>query len=215
MALFVWLGTMAFLVLLLLAALLSRIHVRVRYAKSGAEDRLIIIIRALYGAYRKQLTFPSVTERIGQLLVEKAKSNKSAEQHCASHRKPRAGTALFRHGQAKLPRLRKIMKKIQCTRFRLDIRAGTGDAALTGVISGVLWGTHGCAVALVERWLKMRTRPHGAVEPVYNGVEFSVVCEIDCRVRVGTLIAALLFGGIRMASLRQSWSGMRTRLEPT
>lgn len=215
MALFVGLGIIVILVLLLLATLLSRIQIRVRYAGSGAEDRLIIIIRALYGAYRKQITIPSIMTRGKQMLFEQTATVKSDVSDNASPRKRRAGKALFRHRSMKLSRVRKLMKNIQCTRFRLDCRIGTGDAALTGIVSGMLWGLHSSVNALARQWLQMRTKPHGAVLPIYSGVEFSLVWETDCQIRVGTLVAALLFGGIRIASLHQSWNSWRLRLMPS
>jgi len=209
MAFVVGLGVVLFIAAALLAAALSRIRIRVRYARSGSQDHAVVVVRALYGAYRYRLTIPSVTIRGKQILFEKRASAHITGRPKLSHLTRRAGNAALRYGRQMLPWMKRVLRKFECTRFRLDVRVGTGDAVSTAIASGVLWSVYGCAIALAGECVKMKTSPHGAVQPVYDHAEFSLVWEADVSIRAGTFAAALLFGGIDIRTMLKSWSNWR------
>lgn len=209
MAFAVGIGIVLLIGLLLLAAALSRIRVRVRYARSGEQDHLTVIVHALYSAYRYRAIVPAVMIRGKEILFEKKASAEMSGRSSISHLSRRTGNAVFKYGQQMLPWLRHILRKVECTRFRLDFRVGTGDAPSTAVVSGVLWSIYGCATALAGECLNMKTMPNGAVQPVYDKPEFSAVWEADFQIRVGTFAATLLFGGIRVTALLKSWNSWR------
>jgi len=205
-----WTGVAVAAVLLLLAAALSKIRVRVRYAHSGVQDHLVVIVHALYGAYRYRITVPSVMIRGKEILFDKKASAQIAVRPKLSHMTRRTANAVFKYGRQMLPWMRRVLRKVECTRFRLDFRVGTGDAVSTAIASGVLWSVYGCAVALAAEFVSMKTKPHGAVQPVYGNAEFSVVWEADLSLRVSTFVATLLFGGgIKATSLLRSWNQWR------
>jgi len=209
MAFVVWIGVVIVIALLLLAAALSRIRVRVRYARSSKQDHLVVIVRALYGAYRYRLTVPSVMIRGKEILFDKKSSANITGKPSLSHLTRRTGNPIFKYGRQMLPWMRNMLRKVECTRFRLDFRVGTGEAPSTAVASGVLWSIYGCAIALAAEFVTMKTKPHGAVQPVYGNAEFSVVWEADLSLRVGTFASTLLFGGIKAVPLLKSWNQWR------
>ena len=209
MAFVVWVGVAAAAALLLLAAALSKIRVRVRYAHSGAQDHLVVIVRALYGAFRYRVTVPSVMIRGKEVLFDKKASAQMTVKSKLSSSDRRSANAVFKLGRKMLPWMKQVLRKVDCTRFRLDFRVGTGDAASTAIVSGVLWTIYGCAIALAAECLTMKTKPHGAVEPVYGGAEFSIVWEADLSIRVSAIAGMLLSGGLRASSLLQSWNQWR------
>lgn len=209
MAFVVWTGVAVVAALLLFAAAMSKIRVRVRYAHSGAQDHLVVIVRALYGAYRYRLTVPSVMIRGKEILFDKKASAQITGRQKLSRLTRQTGNSVFQYGRQMLPWMRQVLRKVECTRFRLDFRVGTGDAVSTAIASGVLWSVYGCAVALAAESVSMKTKPHGAVEPVYGQAEFSAVWEADFSLRVGTFAASMLFGGIKATSVLKSWTQWR------
>lgn len=209
MAFVVWVGVAAAVALLLLAVVLSKIRVRVRYAHSGAQDHLVVIVRALYGAYRYRMTVPSVWIRGKDIQFDKKASAQMTVKSKLSKTKRQSLKDTFKLGRKMLPLMRQVLRKVDCTRFRLDCRVGTGDAASTAIASGVLWSLYGCAIALAAECLTMKTKPHGAVEPVYGNAEFSVVWEADLSLRVSTIASMMLFGRLRASSLLKSWNQWR------
>jgi hypothetical protein len=101
------------------------------------------------------------------------------------------------------------MKKVECTRWRLDFRAGTGEAASTAVVTGLLWAITGFASGAAGQLITLKTSPHGNVVPNYATTEFSVVWEADFRIRVSTALAAGIKLGKNTIHLRKALRAWR------
>ncbi len=206
MAFWFWLtlGAVLLVALLVLLAAVSLVRIRIRYAHSGSRDQMIVIVRALYGAYRYRVIIPGMMIKGRNFMYEKKSSHHFAGKSKLNMPKTNVGLSwIFRLREFR-PMLRGIMKKVECTRYRLDFRVGTGDAPSTAVLSGVLWTVYGCAVAITGEWVRLRTRPYGEVMPVYREPEFSVVWEADFRFRAGPMLAAVLRTAIRHMPLRDT-----------
>lgn len=210
----------------LIAASLFR--VRVRYSRSGKLDQLIVIVRALYGLVQFQINVPSIVIRGFNIVYPQSTSGSFAASNGAggAHGKKTKRRIRYRTVRRYWKAYRMILlstknfrkwarltlKKVECTRWRLDVRVGTGDAALTAVAAGAIWSALGIATAATGHFLSLRTTPHGSVEPVYSGSEFSVVWEADFQIRAGTAIAAGIGLVARTVRLRKSVRAWRNWL---
>lgn len=67
-------------------------------------------------------------------------------------------------------------------------RVGTGDPALTGVLSGLLWGFKGVAFGFLAERLSFSRRPVLQVLPDFESVAFRTTFRCIVRVRVGDII---------------------------
>ncbi|WP_123040849.1 DUF2953 domain-containing protein [Cohnella candidum] len=210
MAFWYYVGIAVAAVLVLLA--LSSIRIRIRYSRSGELDQLIVIVRALYGLYRYRLIVPSIMIRGLNIAYEKKSSERIAGQPKLKMPRWRLGKGLLKHWKELSPWLKDTLKKVNCTRFRLDFRVGTGDAASTAVVSGLLWSVLGCAVGAAGHLVQLKAEPHGAVEPVYHAKEFTVVWEADFQVRAGSFFMSILHLGFGSPRLRKSWRDWRNWL---
>jgi hypothetical protein len=208
MAFWFCLALVVLLALVMLAAI-SRVKVRVRYSRSGENDQLVVVLRALFGAYRYHVVIPAFMVRGWNLVYGIKSSQQFAGQQTVSKPEWRVGAGVIRRLMSN-KWLRASLKTVECTRFRLDMRVGTGDALLTGICSGLFWTLYGCAVALTSQTVTLKTRPYGGVAPVFGSTqELSVVWEADFRVRTGTFVWALLKNGGRTVIMRQSWKNWR------
>ncbi|WP_169306563.1 DUF2953 domain-containing protein [Cohnella pontilimi] len=204
----------AAIVALIVAAWVSRIRIRVRYSRSGNNDQLVVIVRALYGAAGFQAEIPAIMLQSWNLIyrqeLEATIGNRLVTRKVRWKVGGGAGRLLklYRDNRQVRIWLLDTLKKVDCTRFRLDFRVGTGDAASTAVVSGLLWTVYGAAIAIAGRFMRLKAHPHGAVAPVYDGQEFSVVCETDMELRLGTALLSLMKLGtkaIRMGRTINYW----------
>lgn len=196
MAFWFWI-TLAILFLLIVAALVSRIRFRIRYSRSGRLDHLVVNIEALYGIFHYKIEIPSILIRSWNVIYR--------QERIGGY----PGGTKFKEvkrplGEGKLAHLFKVyrriirpkpafrrtlmdsLKKVECTRWRLDWRVGTGDPALTGTTAGLLWGVSGCVVGVASQMITLRTSPQGRIEPNFFEEEFALVWESDYQIRLGT-----------------------------
>ncbi|TFE29947.1 DUF2953 domain-containing protein [Cohnella luojiensis] len=216
MAFWLWI-VLAVVLVGIVAALFSRVRFRVRYSRSGRLDQLVIVIQALYGLFHYQIILPSIVIRgwsivyrdkreggLSGIGTDDQKQNKrkiskgSLLRNARSYRTILFSTKKFRRWA------RRTMKKVECTRWRLDFRVGTGDAATTAVVSGLLWAVMGCASGAAGQFITLKTSPHGHVMPNYVTTEFSVVWEADFRIRVSSALAAGIKLGTKTIYLRKA-----------
>lgn len=204
---------------LAIAVWASSIRIRIRYSRSGHFDQLVVIARALFGLVRIQTAIPSIMvkgfdivyrqrekEEAG-LIRRKKRTTKRIGMRGASRFMKRYRTLLGNVFHFK-KRVRKLLRKVECTRWRLDIEIGLGDAALTGTAAGLAWSVLGCAAALTGHFVALKTHPHGSVKPNYSGEELSIVWEADFRLRFGDAFVELAkfgTGALRIAKTVRSW----------
>jgi len=84
-----------------------------------------------------------------------------------------------------------LIEHIKCTRFVWKTKLGTGDAAVTGLGGGLLWGIKGFLLSLLQRtvdWQDCKTEIE--VIPVFDGE--TIKSEVDCifSLRTGYIIIA-------------------------
>jgi hypothetical protein len=216
MAFWIWLILALLVVLaLIVAAMLSRIRIRVRYSHSGSADHLVIAVEALFGLFRYQIIIPSIIIRGWNVIYsEKTKSPLMGESELKSIKQP-IGTGIlarlikvYRRVIRPRPSLRHTvmssLKKMECTRWRLDFRVGTGNPALTGVTTGLLWAVSGCIVGVAGQLITLKTSPQGRIEPNYCGEEFAVVWETDYEIRLATAMWSTMKLGTKAVQMGKS-----------
>ncbi|KIL34874.1 hypothetical protein SD71_17910 [Cohnella kolymensis] len=216
MAFWLWLMLALLVVLaLIVAAMLSRIRVRVRYSHSGRMDHLVVAMEALYGLFRYQIIIPSIIIRGWNVIYsERTKRPLTGETELKSIKQP-IGTGkisrlikVYRTVIRPRPALRQTvmsaLKKLECTRWRLDFRVGTGDPASTGVTTGLLWAVSGCIVGAASQLITLKTSPQGRIEPNYCGTEFAVVWESDYEIRLAAAMWSTMKLGTKAIEMGKS-----------
>ncbi|XID94219.1 DUF2953 domain-containing protein [Paenibacillaceae bacterium WGS1546] len=221
MAFWLWIALAIVVLFAIIGALLSRIRVRVRYSRSGRLDQLVVIVHALYGLFQYEAITPSIIVRGWNVVYREKTEGGWGNDRYGKERKRKIGWRAVRRN-ARSYRLmlrsarnfkrwaRRAMRKVECTRWRLDFRVGTGDAASTATVAGLLWAVSGCASGIAGQYVTFRTSPHGEVAPNYASPEFSVVWEADFRIRLGTAIAAMIrlaASGVRIGQAMKIWRG--------
>lgn len=104
-----------------------------------------------------------------------------------------------------------FLKKVKVEKFRWKTSIGTGDAAETGLICGLIWGVKGSVAGMISNYMTLKSIPRIQVSPSFNRKIFSLSFQCIVRMRIGNLIVA----GIRLwINLRKGrdhkWQKMNT-----
>ncbi len=75
-----------------------------------------------------------------------------------------------------------------CEALIWETRFGTGDAASTAVLYGVIWGVKATVYSTLTRWVHFRSVPHFLVVPDYDKATLAVVFDGIFRFRLGQII---------------------------
>lgn len=221
-----WLGAgIGLVVVAVVAALCSRIRIRVRYSRSGRLDQLIVIVQALYGLVHYQFTMPSIVVRGWNILYKERRSGGIANSSNEEQTKRKLGIGAVRRywrsyraiqsSTRNIRRwLRATLKRVECTRWRLDFRVGTGDAAETAAVTGLLWAVAGCASGAAGQFLRLNAMPQSRIEPNYAEPEFSAVWEADFQIRTYAALASILKLGSRTIKIGKALRAWRAELAP-
>jgi|GEM_PF-56259 len=219
------LGVSLFLTAVLLTAacvLFSHVRLRVRLAAGGGCVRLVLVGRALFGLarFRTEVT-ARPSKGIARLKIEgfgrvserrfpsegRGWTGASAARLARKVRRRFAGLPFL--GSWSLSHLRHVV----CTRWRTDLEIGTGDAASTGVAAGMGWAVLGLAAGAAGTLIRLDTRSHGGVRPVFHEPRFALVWEADFRIRLSALLGALVRLSVR--NLARAFINGRPHEHPT
>lgn len=86
--------------------------------------------------------------------------------------------------------LKSLLKHIRCEQFEWYTRVGVGDAAATGVITGLIWGVKTTFIGVFAHYVKLRTIPRLNVVPSFqdSSIDTQFLCIV--RFRIGHAIIA-------------------------
>lgn len=207
------------------AALASRIRVRVRYSRSGKLDQLVVVVQALYGLVHYQIVLPAIVVKGWDIVYrERAAAGTPVNRDEKRTRRKFGIGAIRRYWRSyraierstrRLRRwLRSALKKVECTRWRLDFRVGTGDAAETAVLTGLLWAVAGCASGVAGQFVTLATSPQSRIEPNYNEPEFNAVWEADFQIGAMAAMLSMLRLGTRTIRYGKALRAWKNYLSP-
>ncbi|WEK55646.1 MAG: DUF2953 domain-containing protein [Candidatus Cohnella colombiensis] len=205
MAFWLWI-CVAMIVIVVTLVLLSRIRFRIRYSRSGQEDKLVLIIQALYGLIKYELVIPAIILRGWSLVYREKKAygmdmglEQKPKQEQKNKRKISVQTIrryrkAYKTVRSTTRNLQRwalqTLKKLECTRWRLDFRVGTGDAQSTAITTGLLWAVAGCAAGAVGQLLRLNCAPDNRIEPNYRMQEFTMIWEADFQMKLLTVVVS-------------------------
>lgn len=198
----IWLILILVFFLMLLLLLFSNVKIGLFYKREDNNDRIKIEIGLLNGLIPIRLKIPGLkaTEH-GVEFNEKVQGygkNLNKEKRNISIKDLKIYHEKIQELLERIVGLQKIMKqfmaKIKIVKFSWWSRIGTGDAAETGVLSGIVWGIKGGIVMLLSHFMSLRSKPAIQIEPSF--IQACLYTEFECIVqfRIGNAILA----GIRM-----------------
>ncbi|PTM58632.1 DUF2953 domain-containing protein [Desmospora activa] len=196
-----WLLAAGIAVLFFVVMIVSTVRIRLLYRRQGEDDEMSVHVRMWAGLLRFQYRFPQFR------LTSEGVDVKEKTKAPLSGKKPAWFETI---GLKTLQRVRqdwrilkyrviglydvfyRFLRHVTCERLIWKSHLGTGDAAETGVITGLAWGVKTSLVGMLGSYIDWLVRPRLDVVPHFQ--ERRLETELDCmiRFRIGHAILAIL-----------------------
>jgi len=206
--LFIFLGLFLLLLLLLLTKLTVSIHIN----HSQDNDHIKIKLRAWLGLLRYTINIPSVKvdkKKPGIKVKHEEKSNLSTKGDKKKEKKFSAKEILksmedtkkvIEHVLGLHKIIKKFMRKITITKFEWHSVFGVGDAAHTGMLTGVAWTIKGGLLGIISQYMQVKVKPNVSITPDFQRAHSETKLLCIFHFRIGNAILAGL-------SLVKYWRG--------
>ncbi|MGN1402611.1 MAG: DUF2953 domain-containing protein [Bacillus sp. (in: firmicutes)] len=189
------------LVVLITLLLLSTVTVHLKYVHHNQNDQLLVTVKALYGIYKKRVNVP-VLNKEGvdvKVVVEKdtegspdseKKKERVTPEKTWNSVKNMAETVKETHNL--FPLIKQFLKKIELRHFDLRVIAGTGDAAETGIVTGLIWTGMGVVQAMLYSFLTVVCKPRIHMQPSFNRQQLVLEWSSIISFRFGNAILTVM-----------------------
>ncbi|UCZ52285.1 DUF2953 domain-containing protein [Bacillus shivajii] len=170
----------------------------VSYSHNGQDDEGLIQFRLLFGFIRYTVKIPllAIDKESPSLVIEEETGIGSDVE-----KKRKFNVFEFIYDLEQFERflthvfgfhtiVRNFMAKIHVNKLSWYTEIGTGDAALTGSISGVVWGIKGNVVGFAAHLFQLNVSPSIDVVPKFQEMELATKFECMVSFRIGHAILA-------------------------
>ncbi|MGF9908144.1 DUF2953 domain-containing protein [Brevibacillus porteri] len=167
------------LLVLFILVIITPIQLTCFYSREGNDDHLEITITA-WGVIRRKYDIPVLLLKLTEAGPELVAKEETIQQG----RKVRERVKDFTRRQVKkwyhnyrdllekvrdlMPLLKELFRQIRCTHFEWHTLLGTGQAAETGALTGLIWGVKSMIVGVISHAISLRVMPAMSVQPVWN-----------------------------------------------
>ncbi|PTX50858.1 Protein of unknown function (DUF2953) [Melghirimyces profundicolus] len=191
---------MVFLGLLVIFPFTS-IRIRVQYRRKGEKDHLELGWRLLFGLLRFRTVIPSFwlnwkgvsfrTEQEDRETAHKRRISLRMVRRFWSERSWIRRQIVSFH-EIVTETYRRFLRHVVCERLVWNSRIGTGDAASTGVVTGIVWGVKTTLVGFTSPLLRWTDPPRLDVHPLFHEEKIETELDSIFRFRIGHAILAVI-----------------------
>ncbi len=183
------------------------ISIRIQIKKDQRDDRIALSFKTLFGLIKYELEVPIVNWIISlhrePALEIDTKTKTNVGQNPESKKKRFFDLKEIDHYQDKISHFVEhyyrvfiyISKKIVFKSFQWKTTLGTGDAALTGTIIGVVWAIKGILVSILQNHIRCE-EVDILVNPNFQQQRFITNLDSIIHVKTGHIIIAALKLGL-------------------
>ncbi|ADU31492.1 DUF2953 domain-containing protein [Evansella cellulosilytica] len=197
MNIFLWIIGILFFLLLLIPFL--KMRVTMNYIHNGKDDELTLQLKTFFGLIKYEMNFPllAIDDESASLVFEEKSKSALGEK-----KKKKKFTVnefiddiihferLLKHVVGFHTIVRKFLKKMSLEKLNWETHIGTGDAALTGSSSGILWGIKGNVIGIVSNYMKLKVRPNILIQPQFQQMVLKTSFSCIVSFRIGHAILA-------------------------
>ncbi|SFS91903.1 DUF2953 domain-containing protein [Marininema halotolerans] len=194
-----WLILIAILVVLLSLLPLTTLRIRIVYQRREENDEATVTVYWLWGLIRYRWKASQIEwTKEGIDVKEKMKSNIPSPKKKLRERINLASiqraSRSWRYLQQNIVHLSNIIRfffsRMVCEKLEWTSRLGTGDAAETGVLTGIAWGVKYGVVGLIDSHIQWKSAPYINVSPLFTEERLETDFECIVRFKVGHAIRA-------------------------
>ncbi|TYS19939.1 DUF2953 domain-containing protein [Rossellomorea vietnamensis] len=210
---------LALILFLVIIILITKLTITVSLYHGNDNDHFIIRFRAWFGLIKYKVEVPMVKlDDDGPNIVFEEKTEKGSEGKGKEKDKLKKETPeemlasikdfreLLQHVAGLHRIVRSFMKKVKIGDVKWQTVFGTGDAASTGTMTGLMWGAKGGVIGVMSNYMQLQSKPQLAVIPSFQ--KALIQTEFSCIItfRVGHAILA----GIKLIKF---WKGGKPKFQ--
>ncbi len=201
----------AIIPILIILLMVMKLSITIFFQHAQDDDECRITFKTLFGLIRYTIRIPLIKldkQSPGIVVSHKETVNNVSERSQKTTKyTPREIIHSFKvtkEFMRHVVHLNEIVKKflahVSITTFEWQTRIGTGDAAYTGMVAGLGWSLKYGVVALLSKYMKLKTIPMLTITPCFQQAvsETKFVCMIHFR------IGHAMLAGIR---IMKYWRG--------
>jgi Protein of unknown function (DUF2953) len=205
------------LFLFIFISLFTKLTIDLTYKFDPNDQRLVVLIKALFGLIRIRMDIPELNDT----NTEKQKSDKpvpSLDKNFTDIDSIDEDEALkayrpIKYWMKNMNELYKVMKKslkkVRITQLVWKSAIGTGNAATTGIISGVGWSFKGTVIGMLSYYFSLKVQPQLEIRPIFNRKISNTYVKCIFQVRAGQAILA----GLKIFKLWKKMKSLRQLTE--
>lgn len=205
------------LFLFIFISLFTKLTIDLTYKFDPNDQRLVVLIKALFGLIRIRMDIPELNDT----NTEKQKSEKtdpSLDKNFTDIDSIDEDEALkayrpIKYWMKNMNELYKVvkksLKKVRITQLVWKSAIGTGNAATTGIISGVGWGFKGTVIGMLSYYFSLKVQPQLEIRPIFNRKISNTYVKCIFQVRAGQAILA----GLKIFKLWKKMKSLRQLTE--
>lgn len=213
-----WMTTAAVVLLFLAAVMISPVRIRGEFSRTGSDDDMEFVVRALFGlvCYRKRIpVLRFVGTGVDMKLDNEETRIADQKQYSVMDRiDPERIAEMMKNVKERLARTddltgwtRQMLRKIKLKEWKWSTTVGVNDAMWTAMVTGMLWSLKTTSIGVISQLVRLTSAPQLTVEPDYGKAQFSTRWSCIAQISFGYAILAglqLLFrmkrskGGVKL-----------------
>jgi hypothetical protein len=192
----VWLWILGILLLLFLIVLCTSIRVELKYNHQREGNRGSIIFFVFGKLIRYQIKIPEITlnEEEQELHIKSVTKTKEDDKTFTKEEIKKylqLSRQLARQIEHFYRILRQFLQRVTFEKLHWETSIGTGDAAETGVVTGILWGIKMGLISTVGSFFHWKRQPMIQIHPHFSRLVFETRFHSIIRFRIGHAILAI------------------------
>lgn len=206
------------ILLLLFLILRLKVNIIAEYLRDNEDDNITVSFFTLKELLKYKFEVPLIdvnTEGVEYKLVRE----RGKKDTTTGEKKKRTGFIQFtqkvyhmwtayKKNKETVSRLMCLIKKyVTFDEFRLRVREGTGDAAATGMVNGLLWAVSGLVITKLFKTFRTKSKKFKSdvdIEPDYEMKDFNVDLYCIFHTRLVHIILVLIFVLLHSSDLKDN-----------
>ncbi|MFM1653946.1 DUF2953 domain-containing protein [Brevibacillus sp. B_LB10_24] len=205
---------------LLVLIILTPLHIQITYRRIEDNDHLVVQVKAWFGLIRVKKEVPILKFHMDDIQPEIVA--RVGDEH-EKHRHKVIGWETVQKWSHQYhywleqihdlqPIVRQMLRRVYCKQIEWNTVMGAGDAAATGVLTGLAYGVKSIIVSVFSHYLTMYTVPRISVQPLWDtkAVRTRFTCRLQFRVVFAAAAAVRIMLKLRKGRQRK-WEAASTR----
>lgn len=192
----------AILLLIILLLIVTKIHISISYNHDGDNDELKIQLTAWkFIKYTIKVPLIKIDENSPAIVV---KQKQKASANVIQDEKKLKFTIEYMVEQVKKIRefiehitgfyriIKRLLKRMNINEFQWKSEIGTSDAALTGVLTGLLWSMKGTVIGIFSYYMNLREHPKLEITPNFQ----TAISKTHIKCMISFRLGHAIFAGL-------------------